>query len=254
MVIAGLGQCADRGTGHHLLVDLQIGVGFLKRLDAHVEVVLEGGHHALVLGALDVRSRGDDVQLGSPGVGEVGRDLQCLQAPLGFVGAHGHLGDGVVQMHQVAVIVGVRNHHDRTVRVCRKAGAGRAQQTFGQTTLAAVADDDEIVVAGQFHEHRRRIPGDDQRGRLDALLVRDRLGLRQNLLGVGMRRVVVAHGGVGRIKRNRGVTRQRVRTDDLQRQSRVLRVIRCPPRGLVAGVGTINTNEDCLVVNHGRPP
>ena len=66
-----------------------------------------------------------------------------------------------------------------------------------------------------------------------------------------MGRIVIPHGGVRRIKGDSGIARQRVRTYDLQRQSRMLRIIRSPPRGLVAGVGSINTNEDCLVINHG---
>ena len=93
---------------------------------------------------------------------------QRLQTPLGFVGADCHLGDGVVQVHQVAFVVGVRHHDDRAVRVCRQAGAGGAEQSFGQTTLATVANDDEVVVARQFDEHGCGISGDDQRRCLDA--------------------------------------------------------------------------------------
>ena len=92
---------------------------------------------------------------------------------------------------------------------------------------------------------------DDEGRRLNALLIGDGLGLRQNLLSVAVGRIVISHGGVRRVKGDSGIARQRVRTYDLQRQSRMLRIIRSPPRGLVAGVGSINTNEDCLVINHG---
>ena len=81
----------------------------------------------------------------------------AFTTPLGFVGADGHLGDGVVQVHQIAVIVSVRHHYDRAVCIRRQTGAGRAQQTFRQTAFAAIADDDEIVVTRQFHEYGSRI-------------------------------------------------------------------------------------------------
>ena len=110
MIVAGLGQCAGCGAGHDLLVDLEVRVRLFKRLDAHIQILLEGRHDAFILGALHVRHGGDDVQLGTPRIGERGRDLQRLQTPLGFVGADCHLGDGVVQVHQVAFVVGVRHH------------------------------------------------------------------------------------------------------------------------------------------------
>lgn len=43
--------------------------------------------------------------------------------------------------------------------------------------LPPVADNDEVVVAGQFHEHGGRVAGDDEGGGLNALLVGDCLGL-----------------------------------------------------------------------------
>ena len=251
MIIAGLGQRANRRARHDLLVDLQIRMGFLKRLDTHFKIILERSHHAFIVGTLHIRHRGDDVKLGIPCGGEISRDLKGLQTPLGFVGADGHLGDGVVQMHQIAIIIGVRHHYDRAVSICRQTGAGGTQQTFRQATLAAIADDDEIVVSRQFHEHGRRIARNDEGRRFNALLIGDGLGLRQNLLSVAVGRIVISHGGVRRVKGDSGIARQRVRTYDLQRQSRMLRIIRSPPRGLVAGVGSINTNEDCLVINHG---
>ena len=254
MVVAGLGQCAGCGAGHDLLADLEVRVCRFKRLDAHIQILLEGRHDAFVLRALHVRHGGDDVQFGAPRIGERGRDLQRLQTPLGFVGADCHLGDGVVQVHQVAFVVGVRHHDDRAVRVCRQAGAGGAEQSFGQTTLAAVANDDEVVVARQFDEHGCGISGDDQRRCLDTLLVGDGLGLRQNLLRIVVRGIVIAHGRIRGIERHCRIAWQRICADDLQGQSRMLRVICCPPCRLVAGVGSIDTYEDCLVIDHERPP
>ena len=254
VIIAGLGQRANRRARHDLLVDLQIRMGFLKRLDTHFQIILERGHHPFVVGTLHVRHRGNNIQLGIPCGGEIRRDLQRLQTPLGFVGADGHLGDGVVQVHQIAVIVSVRHHYDRAVCIRRQTGAGRAQQTFRQTAFAAIADDDEIVVTRQFHEYGSRIARNNKRGSLNTLLVGDGLGLRKNLLRVAMGRIVIPHGGVCRVEGDSGIARQRVCAYDLQRQSRMLRIVRSPPSGLIAGVGSINTNEDCLVVNHGRPP
>ena len=254
VIEAGLGQHSDSRPRHDLLVDLEVRMGLLERLDAHVEILLVGSHDALILRTLHVGHRGDDIQLGAPGIGEHGGDLQSLQTPLGFVGADGDFGDGVVQMHQVAFVVGIRHHDDGAIRISRQAGAGGAQQALGQTALATVADDDEVVVARQFDEHGCRVSRDDQRRCFDTLLAGNGLGLRQNLLGVVMGRVVIPHGRVCGIERDRSIAWQRVRADDLQRQSGMLRIIRCPPRSFIAGVGSINTNEDCLVINHERPP
>ena len=229
-------------------------MGLLQRLDTHVKILLEGSHDAFILRALHIRHRRDHVKFGAPGIGEVGGDLERLQTPLGFIRADGHFGDGVVQMHQIAIVVGVRHDHDRTIGVGRQAGAGGSQQTLRQAALATIADDDQIVVARQFDEHRCRISRNDQRRGLDALLIGDGLGLRQNLLSIAVCRVVIAHRRIRGVERHRRVARQRVRANDLQRQSSMLRIVRCPPCGLVAGVGTINANENCLVVNHGRPP
>ena len=197
MGMAGLGQRVHGGTRYHGLVQLEVGVLLKNRRDTDVQVLLEGVHHALVaVHALHLRHGGDHVEFGIPGRGEVGGDLQRLDAPLRFVGTDGHLGDRVVQVHRVAFIIGIRHHHDRAVRVRRQAGAGGAQQPLGQTALAAVADDDQVVVARQFHEYGGRVSGDDQCGGLDALFVGDGFGLGQDLLGIAMRRVVIPHGGV----------------------------------------------------------
>ena len=251
VIVAGLGQCADGRAGNDLLVDFQIRMRFLQRLDTHLKIVLVGLHDGiLAIHALQVRHSGNHVQFRTPARGEVGGNVQRLQTPLGFVGAYGHLGNRVVQVHQVAVIIGVRHHYNRAVGVCRQRRGRGAQQTLGQTALATVADDDQIVVTRQFDEHRCRISGNNQRGRFDALLVCDGLGLGQNLLSIGMCGVIVPHRRVSGIERNGGIARQGICADNLQRQPRVLCIIRGPPCCLVTGMRPVHADENGLVVNH----
>ena len=148
MVEAGLGQRTDGRAGDDLLIDLQVRMGLLQGLDTHLKVFLVGFHdRVFAINALQVRHSGHHIQLGTPDGREVGGDLQGLQTPLGFVGTDSHLGDGVVQVHQVTVIIGVRHHHNRAVCICRQRRRRGAQQTLGQASLAAVADNDEVVVA-----------------------------------------------------------------------------------------------------------
>ena len=179
MAVAGLGQRMHRRPRHDAAVHGQIRVLLLQRSHTCLQIVHVGVVDAVVgADALDFRHRGNHFEFGVPGCREIGGDLQGLDTPLGFVGADGHLGDGVVQMHEVAIVVGVGHHDDRAVRICRKAGGCGAEQAFGKAALAAVADNDEVVVAGQFHEHGGRVAGDDEGGGLNALLVGDCLGLR----------------------------------------------------------------------------
>ena len=253
MVIAGLGQRLHGVARHHGAGDLQIGVGLLDRLDTHLKILHEGFHHGLVaVRALHLRRGGDHVEFGTPHVGERGGDVQRLQTPLRLVGADRHLGDRVVQVHQVAVVVGIGHDDDRAVRVRGQRRAGGAEQALGQSALAAIADDDEIVVARQLDEHGCRVTGDDQRRRLDALLIGDGLGLGKNLLCVAVRRVVITHRGVRGVERHCGVAGQRIRAYDLQRQSRMLGKIGGPPRGLVTGMRTVHPNQNRLFVDHGN--
>ena len=66
-----------------------------------------------------------------------------------------------------------------------------------------------------------------------------------------MRRVVIAHGGICGVEAHRRIAGKRIGADDLQGEPRVLGIVCCPPRGLVAGVRSIHTNKNSLVVDHG---
>ena len=65
-----------------------------------------------------------------------------------------------------------------------------------------------------------------------------------------MRGVIVPHRRVSGIERNGGIARQGICADNLQRQPRVLCIIRGPPCCLVTGMRPVNADENGLVVNH----
>ena len=65
-----------------------------------------------------------------------------------------------------------------------------------------------------------------------------------------MRGVIVPHRRVSGIERNGGIARQGICADNLQRQPRVLCIIRGPPCCLVTGMRPVNADENSLVVNH----
>ena len=118
MVVARLGERIDRVTRHNRLVDFKIRVSFLNRLDTHVKIFQVRSHHAFVLrSTLDVGHSGNDIELRIPARREVGGDFEGFQPPLGFVGADGYARDLVVQMHQIALIVGIRYDDNRAVRI-----------------------------------------------------------------------------------------------------------------------------------------
>ena len=225
-----------------------------NRLKARVEVILVGVEHTFLCPSVaQCRHGGDDGELGAPRVREGGGDLQRLQPPLGFVGADRNTRDRVAQVHDGTVVVGVRHHNDRAVCVCRQAGARGAQQAFRQAAFATVADDDEIVVAAQFHEDGTGVTGHNECLGAHALLVGDGLRLGQDLFGIRVRDGVITHRGIRGVERHRRVTGQRICADNLQGKAGMLSIVRRPPRCLEARVRSIDTHKNRLVVfgSHG---